>query len=264
MLNTIDLNYPVPPPTVMDPTAQAVMIWSGCIVVTILLIIAVRMGIKYKTWLPVLFLVAGACNELLEPMVCHLGHCTHAVAGQWTLFETCGRPMPVYIPLAYAIYFGLIWLILYPRYLAGSFTKSFLWKFYVINCLGAFAFEILPLKYGLWVYYDHQAFWFWKTNVPLFWAMVNPVCVLVGFTLICKYHHLMRGWKQLMVIPLSMSGAFMGHFGAGFPYYSAANSAASSLIIDLSGLLSIGFGFLIVWMCIDTLVRKKEPSCWTG
>lgn len=172
------------------------------------------------------------------------------------LFETNGHPIPLFAAVIYSFYFAGVWLIFYPKYLNKSLTGSFIWKVYLGNCVFAFLLEILPLYFGLWVYYGHQALWLGWPTVPLFWTMLNPVCILTGFTLIMRLHYLLSGWKQILLIPLSMSGAIMGHIGTGFPYYSVANSslATTPLIIQLSGVLSIGMGLLIVKVCVDSLV----------
>jgi hypothetical protein len=264
IMNTKQVYFPdylqFPPITLMDPTLQTVTLWASFITLGICLIFAARMGAKYKTLVPVLFFVAGFCNIVLEPFVDRLGHCIFAIQGQLTLFETNGHPIPLFAAVIYSFYFGAIWLILYPRYLKKSLTSSFIWKLYLANCLFAFVLEILPVKYGLWVYYGHQPLWLGPPTLSLFWTMLNPVCILTGFTFITRLHYMLRGWKQILLIPLSMSGAIMGHIGAGFPYYSVANSSlnTSPLIIQLSGILSIGMGLLIVKVCIDSLIGERK------
>ena len=257
-MNTLQVNYPVAPETVMDPVAQSWAIGIGVVGLVISLIIGGRMSVKYNTVLPLLFPIAGFFCSILEPIVCILGHCVHAVSGQLTLFETNGRPIPLHLSLAYALYFGPVWMALFKRAVDHGLTNNFLWKAYAGTAVFAVLFEILPVQYGLWMYYDRQALWLWKGTVPLFWAFCNPVNMWVSFALILKYRHLLTGVRSLLLIPLTQVGVYMGAMGAGFPYFNAANSTASQAMIELSGIASVLLGLGIVAACNQSLVASSK------
>ncbi len=255
---TMEVNYPVAPPTVMEPVAQNWALGIGIAGFVISMLLGARMSMKYKTLLPVLFPVAGFCASILEPVVCILGHCIHSVAGQMTLFETNARPIPIHLSLAYALYFGPVWMVLFQRAITHGLTKSYLWKAYAGTVVFAVLFEIAPVQFGLWGYYDKQALWVFKGTVPLFWAFCNPVNMWVSFTLIMKYRHLLTGIRSLLIIPLTQAGVYMGAMGAGFPYFNAANSTASQLQIELAGLMSVALAFAFIGACNKILAGASN------
>jgi len=56
----------------------------------------------------------------------------------------------------------------------------------------------------------------------------------------------LKGLAQLLLIPLAISGAFMGHMGSGFPMYNAMNADPPHWVIELSGLMTIGMALVLV------------------
>ena len=255
---SMEVNYPVAPSTVMDPVAQNWALGIGIVGFIVCLIVGARMAIKYKTPLPLLFPIAGFCNSILEPVVCILGHCVHSVSGQMTLFETNARPIPIHLSLCYALYFGPVYMVLFQRAVTHGLTRSYLWKAYFGAAIFAVLFEIAPVQFGLWSYYDKQALWVWKGTVPLFWVLCNPVNMWVSFALILKYRHLLTGFKSLLIIPLAQVGVYMGAMGAGFPFFNATNSSASQMMVEAAGLMSVALAFAMIGACNQSLVANSQ------
>lgn len=71
----------------MPAAAQDIALWLCVTILAVFVVIAVRMSAKHKTLLPVLFLIAGFCTIVLEPIACHLGHAFHPEIGRFTLFK---------------------------------------------------------------------------------------------------------------------------------------------------------------------------------
>ncbi len=244
---------PAPVGAVMPAAAQEIVLWIAIVALGAFLLLGLQQSIKHRSALPLLFFVAGFVTILLEPMCTNFGHAIHPEIGQISLFKTFDRAIPWHIATIYSFYFGGVYLFMFRRIRENGFTRDFVWKSYLSICALAYAIEIVPVHIGLWVYYPPQALWVWSGGMPLFWTFVNAACIFMGLTLIKVFYPLMQGWKQLLVIPLSAMGAIMGHFGAGFPYYHAANSAASPMLVELSGLASVGLAFLIVFLCTRLL-----------
>jgi hypothetical protein len=84
-----------------------------------------------------------------EPIVGLLGLCWHPRAGQWQLFETFGRPIPVWAALGYALVFGMMSVLLALVRRAASYRQ--LWggmvAFWVVD-----AVELPLLNAGMYVY----------------------------------------------------------------------------------------------------------------
>ena len=255
---THTLDYPSAPyDAIMPADAQHVVLWIAGIVLAGFFAVALWQAMKQKSALPVLFLVAGFCTILLEPLVTHMGHAVHPEIGQINLFKTADRAIPWHIAMIYSFYFGGVYMFLLPKLLSEQVTRAFVWKAYFAICVLAYLIEIVPVQIGLWVYYDHQALWIWRGGMPLFWTFVNAACIFFPMALMKLLSPSLTGVGQLLVIPLSMMGANMAHFGAGAPYYNAVNSAASPMLIELSGVASVALAFLVVHICAVMIARPQ-------
>jgi len=252
---TIETNYPGPPVDAVLPAGpHEVILWITLAVLAACLLIALKVSLREKTALPVLFLLAGFCTIPLESLVCHLGHAWHPVIGQNTLYTSYGVSVPVYIALIYSFYFGGAYLAMYSR-LQGKqpFTAAWVWKAYFVTCALAYLIEVVPLQLGMWIYYDKQALWLWHGGMPLFWTFVNAACIFGGLTLIRFFMPVLRGWKQILVVLLSPVGVIMVHLGTGFPFYMATNSDASQSMVELGGAVSVALALLMVAACTRVL-----------
>lgn len=251
--------YPQAPlDAVMPAAAQEIVLWIAIVALAGFFIVSLVQASRTKSLLPPLFLVAGFVTILLETLVTHMGHAVHPEIGQITIFKAADRAIPWHIVLIYSFYFGAVYMFMFERIRNATFTRAFVWKSYFFTCALAYCIEIVPVQIGLWVYYDHQALWLWKGGMPLFWTFVNAGCIYMALTLIKLFYPIMKGWKTLLVIPLSAMGAQMGHFGAGFPYYNAVNSAAPVWLIELSGLVSVSLALLIAFLCSRLLATDTS------
>lgn len=252
-------DYPQAPfDAVMPAAAQEIVLGIAIVALGGFFILSLIQALRTKSFLPPLFLVAGFVTILLETLVTHMGHAVHPEIGQISIFKAADRAIPWHIVLIYSFYFGAVYMFMFERIRNGTFTSAFVWKSYFFTCALAYCIEIVPVHIGLWVYYDHQALWLWKGGMPLFWTFVNAGCIYMALTLIKLFYPILKGWKALLVIPLSAMGAQMGHFGAGFPYYNAVNSAAPIWLIELSGLASVGLALLIAFMCSRLLAADTS------
>jgi hypothetical protein len=235
--------------TAMPAATQHAVLWIAALVLAGFVLIAAWKCLQQKTALPLLYLVAGFCTILMEPLVTHMGHALHPFVGQIMLFKTADREIPWHAALIYSFYFGGVYLFLMPKLLHPNVTSRFVWKSYFVICILAYLLEVVPVQLGLWVYYDRQALWFWRGGMPLWWVFVNAACIFWPMALMKIMRPCLVGAGQLLVIPLSVMGANMAHFGAGVTFYNAANSAASDWLVELSGVASVGLALLIVYIC---------------
>jgi hypothetical protein len=242
----------------MPALAQNIALGFGALAIVTLLVLAARQCMHYRSAVPVLFLVAGFCTVAQEPIVGVLGHGAHPTIGQISLFSALGRSIPLHIGMVYCFYYGSMYILLYPRLMAGTITAAFAWKLFWATVFGAFVFEVIPLQAGLWVYYDPQALWVWRGGMPVFWVVANAVSLMVPLTLIKVFLPACTGWKQWLVVPLSPMGAIMGHVGTGFPFYIAANAEVSQWLVELAGCVSVALGLLAVSVCARVLASAKE------
>ena len=85
-------------------------------------------------------------------------------------------------------------------------------------------------------------------TAPPTWSFLYATGELFGGCLIMFLLPELRGIKQALVLVLAPMGAFMGHLGAGFPFYNAINADVSPLVMNLSALFSIGLCLVAWWI----------------
>ncbi|MDB5971496.1 MAG: hypothetical protein JWQ90_3946 [Hydrocarboniphaga sp.] len=252
----LSVNFPVPPEASIPQGLQTVFLYATIFAVVGVLIAAMVMARRYRSAVPVLMVVAGFAAILLETIVTFLGHAIHPAPGQITLFQAVDRAIPWHIALGYTAGFGIFYLTLYPKMVGQSLTRPYIWKTVLITAVCYFLGEAYPVSHGLWIYYDYQPLWLWHGTAPLTWNILNSCCMLMGATLMYVTLPHLKGWKQILIVPMGPMGALMGHAGAGFPMYNAMNTDWPHWVLELSGVATIAMALLLVWICGLLLTRR--------
>lgn len=255
MANQLTVDFPVPPELVIPATLQNVFLSITIVLAAAVTCVAAVMSVKRRSAVPLLMVVGALAAILMEPVVTFLGHAVHPKAGQIIMFETVNRAIPWHIGLGYMAGFGIFYLILYSKFVAGTLTAGTIWKTTLVTALCYFLGEAIPVQQGLWAYYEYQPLWLWKGTAPPTWNILNATCMLTSTTLMFIALPHLKGIAQLLLVPLAVAGAYMGHMGAGFPMYNAMNASLPSWAIELSGIASVGMALVIVWICSLVLIQ---------
>ena len=237
-------------------TAIAVVLNLVCLAAGILLYRRTR------SVLPLLVLPAGFVTVVVEATVAHLGYVWHPIIGQTEPYNSYGMSIPVYLGFVYAFYFGLTYLCGLGRAASAPFTKGWLWGAAGLGAIGAFVMEIPVVRTGIWIYYGPQSLWIWKDTLPVCWVFMNVACLFTATTAVLLLRHWLRGWRALGIIPLSPIAAYMGHIGAGFPWYLTANStlADNPLALQASGVVTALLSLFIISACIHLLTTPRRTA----
>lgn len=258
-MNTLSVNFPVPPHTVMPEPLQTIFLWITGIAALGVFLYSFAIAKKYHSAIPVLMVIAAGAAIPLEAIVGFLGHVVHPPEGSIRMFAAVDRVIPWHMFCAYVAGFGVMYLVLFPKMLSGDASHKFVWTTCAVSVTLYILIEIYPVSAGLWVYYDHQPLWLWKGMAPLTWAFMNTACEITGAALMCLLLPYLKGWKQLLIIPLGPIGALMGHLGSGWPMYSIINSSAaqSNLLVQLSGVAAIACSLIIMWICVIIITQRS-------
>lgn len=256
-MNNLIVNFPVAPPMVMPEPLQTVFLWISGIGALLVLLYSIKMSRSYGSAVPLLMVIAAGAAIPLESLVGLLGHVVHPVSGSIKMYEAYTRVIPWHMFFAYVAGFGVMYLVLYPKMVKGNATPRFVWATCGVSVVLYILIEIYPVSAGLWVYYDDQPLWLWKGMAPLTWCFMNTACEITGAALMCLMLPYLKGWKQLLIIPLGPMGALMGHLGSGWPMYTVINSDAHStnLAVQSSGLVTVGLAIFIMWICVVIIAR---------
>jgi hypothetical protein len=260
MANQLIVDFPIAPELVTPATLQSVFLGITIVLAVVVTGIAMSMSMKRRNAAPLLMVIGGLAAILMEPVVTFLGHAVHPKSGQIMMFEAVNRAIPWHIGLGYMAGFGIFYLLLYVKFVAGTLTTRIIWKTTLITALCYFVGEAIPVQQGLWVYYDYQPLWLWHGTAPLTWPILNATCMLTSTTLMFIALPHLKGLAQLLLVPLAIAGAYMGHMGAGFPMYNAMNTSLPAWAIELSGIASVGMALIIIWLCSLVLVQAANAN----
>lgn len=239
------------PEMVMPATPQTVANWLFSGIALVLLALAVEQSLRRKDPTPLVFLVAGAGAAFtLEGLADLLSHFTHAHVGADIGYVAYGRVVPLLVVLAYPGYFGAAYMALYPRMLAGTMTRSFIWKAYFATTVFCYLFEVIPMRLGMWAYLEPQPLYIWKGTLPPHYAFLNAFAIFYSAVFLDKLRTVPQPWRYPVMLIAGPIAPIMAHIAAGQPYYWTMNASLSQTWIHLGGLGSIGTCLLGVWLLI--------------
>jgi hypothetical protein len=256
-----NLTYTLPLPNLVMPQGPQEVIlavFGGGAV--LLVLYAIYQAYSRRSWLPVLFLVAGGFSVLLEPMADVLGNVIHSPVGQINAFQAEGHPVPWHIVLGYVWYYGLLNIILFDRFIARSMTPALWWKTAFWSALAVTAVEQVPIYYGLWVYYGVHPF---KLGImPISMAAPNAASVIIPSLLIYRLMPILKGWRQLLVLSIIPCTVVGTHAGASVPSYTALGQDTANMpmwILEVATLITTAWSLMLIWLGIN-IIHNRFPE----
>jgi hypothetical protein len=189
--------------------------------------IAAGLAVSLHWWrrrgslLPLICLAGGALTMFLEPIidVCWLAFFPRS--GQWVGFEAFGRPMPVWLCLAYVWFFGGQTFVAWLR-LRDDPSPRQVWRTWALFIATDLALEAAGLAFGLYLYYGRQPFD--VGGLPLLAPLVNasvPVMAAVVLHLLVPE---LRGAARLLAVVVVPFTDALGNLGPGLPTFTVLNT----------------------------------------
>lgn len=228
-------------------------------------IVAVALVLSFIDWfrtgrtLVLLLMISGGAIMIFEPMVDTVGACWFP-SNSWTAFSAWGRPMPVWLCLAYFFYFGIATSAIW-KGLQRGLTRRQIWLVFCAAMLGDLIFETVLLTMNPYVYYGHQPLVLGK--FPLGWMAVNAAIPLVLAALIYRFDSYFRGWRTLAVIPLALTTSAAVNAAVGWPSWLVVNTDVGWALTQVGGLATFaaaGAGVKLLADAVASPHTAAEPS----
>ena len=197
---------------------------------------ALRMALSTRDALPVFVMLGGTACVLAEAPVDILGMCYWPEIGQWSVYETFGRQIPLTAAFAYMTFYGGVVLASLQQFRSGA-TYVQICKWFCFWMVMEFTWEPIPIMNGVWTYYGAQPFRLFE--FPLWWPPVNTVGAYSAAFLLFKLLPHLKGAARLLVIPAVVSGDLAGNAVVAWPIWSALNSSAGYAATVPAGLLTL-------------------------
>lgn len=212
----------------------------------------IRLSLRDRDPIPVLCLAGGAVCTLFEPIVDILGLCWYPREGQWTLFETLGRPIPVGVLFGYMWAFGGLTALAH-KVLTEKGTAA-LWKLYPLFIGVSIPFELVANHTGYYVYYGNQPLRILEW--PAWWGPVNFGVPILAAILIARFRPWLTGWRILAVIAILPFADGAMNAGTAWPVWSALNAPdLPTAVVQAAGLLTVSLAVTFVW-----LLTRSAPA----
>ena len=200
---------------------------------------------KERDAVPLLCLAGGAMCVLFEPIVDILGLCWYPRHGQWKLFETLGRPIPVGVLFGYMWAFGGLTAVAYITLRRkGPAAVARLYPWFIGLSI---PFELIANHTGFYVYYGRQPLRI--LDWPAWWGPVNFAVPIVAAVMLVRFRPLLTGPRLLAAaffLPMA-DGAVNG--ATAWPVWSALNAPGLSMVVvQAAGVLTVTLAVFLVWL----------------
>lgn len=204
---------------------------------------AIWLSSRTRDAVPIFILLGGGLAVLAEAPVDILGMCYWAESGQWTVYESFGRRIPLITLFAYTTFYGGVVALTVHQFRTGI-GYARIWKWSLAWMVMEFLWEPVPIHFGVWTYYGAQPFRLF--DFPLWWPPVNTVGAYGAAFLIYKLLPYAKGPGLLLVVPAVIAGDLMGNAAVAWPIWSALNSTAGYAVTVPAGVLTIALcGFAL-------------------
>lgn len=247
------------PPELRDEPVRAAIHWGATIAPSVVLLVAVIVGIRQwrRTGQPLLLavLIGGGLCTLIEPVVDAVGQVYLRERGATLVFSLAGRGMPIWVPPFWAV-FGGLQTYLFCNLLRTRPDRRRYWRVVVTVFSIAVALEVPSTALGLYEYFGHQPFN--PTGMPLWW-LFTYLGGLAAAALIVGQPQWFRGLRVFLIVPLipSAIGAWMA--ATGWPTFLALQSGAGLAVTYPAAVITAGLSTLGVALVAKGFATA-EPS----
>ena len=241
---------PQPPfDSAIDPTVQAWVTGFMAVVAGLALVYALmdwrRSG---KPTFLMLYLGGGAMMAF-EPLVDTVGGCWFPERNSWVAFHAYGRPLPLWLCLAYFFYFGIGVGVTW-RLMRNGLTRMRLWWLFIAGILGDFVLEATLLHFDTYVYYGWQPLV--VLNFPLWWGAVNSLIAMVAGAVVYRFETYLRdGARQMLIIPITVSVSAALNTVAGWPSWFVINTEVGAALTQAGGVLTYALSLWFMDMVVS-------------
>ena len=257
---------PQPPfATAIDPTVQSWVTGFMALATVLALIYSLlHWRNSGKPTFLMLFLGGGAMMAF-EPLVDTVGACWFPEHNAWVVFSAYGRPLPLWLCLTYFFYFGIgvgvTWQLM-----RRGLSRGQLWALFLGGIVGDFVLEATLLHFDTYYYYGWQPLVLLK--FPLWWGPVNSLITMLAGAVVMRFEsYLTSGWRQLLIVPVTLTVSAAGNTIAGWPSWLVINTDVGLAWTQAGGLATFALAAWFMWMVVEsvaqgTVADARSPATW--
>jgi hypothetical protein len=233
----------------LNPTTQAILTDLSWALTAVLLVIAIRMGVRQRTPFYALLVLAALVGAFAEPLydVAMMLY-FYSTPGMWTHFTAFDIPQPIWTHSGYVVLYAAPAIYIAHQIGRRMMTHRTLFVWAGITLIESAAFEIIGINGGLYSYWGPHVFRIFQ--YPLVIGVLEAAQVIVfavAASQLCA--RCTTQWQLLGLFVLFPCTFFMANFGAGWPTIIAVHlKHTSTPVIAAATVVSIGLAVMLVRM----------------
>lgn len=231
----------------LNLTAQAILNYASWGLTAVILVLAIRMGLRERTPFYVYMVFAAAIGAFGEPLydVAFMLY-FYSTPGMLTHFTAFDIPQPIWTHSGYVVLYAVAAVYFAREIWRGTVTRKKLFIFAAVELAMSAAFEIFGINAGTYSYWGPHVLRIF--NYPLVIGILEAAQVIC-FTVVASQlrARVTASWQLLGVFVIFPVTFFGANFGAGMPTIIALHvKGTSTALIMTCSLLSIALAVALV------------------
>ncbi|MFZ3295777.1 hypothetical protein [Mycobacterium sp.] len=238
----------------LNLTTQAILTDLSWALTAVLLVIAIRMGVRERTPFYALLVLAALVGAFAEPLydVAMMLY-FYSTPGMWTHFTAFDIPQPIWTHSGYVVLYAAPAIYIARQIAHRMMTQRTLFVWAGVTLLESASFEIIGINGGLYSYWGPHVFRIFQ--YPLVIGVLEAAQVIVFAVAASQLRaRCTAQWQLLGLFVLFPCTFFMSNFGAGWPTIIAVHlKDTSTAVIAAATVVSIGLAVMLVRMSASFL-----------
>ncbi|MCK9282831.1 MAG: hypothetical protein M0P39_00930 [Rhodocyclaceae bacterium] len=238
----------------LNLTTQAVLTYGSWALTVVLLTIAVKKDVRYRSPFFTFLILAGMVGALAEPLYDVGFMLLFYVPGIWSTFSAFGIPQPVWAYSGYVVlYTGTAMFIC--EQIRSGLTPRGLYAWAGIELLMSMTFEIVGIQGGAYTYWGPHAFRIF--DYPLAIGVLESAQVICFSLAAAELRRRTSSTAALLgLFALFPCTFYLANFGAGAPLIISLHlDNPSPTLVTICSAISIFFALLLIHGATKLLPR---------
>jgi hypothetical protein len=245
----------------LNLTMQAILTDVSWALTALLLVVAIWMGVRERTPLYALMVLAAGVGAFAEPLYdVAMALYFYSTPGMWTHFTAFDIPQPIWTHSGYVVLYAAPAIFIARQIAKGAMTRRALYVWAGIALIESAVFEIVGINGGLYTYWGPHVFRI--VQYPLVIGVLEAAQVMCFAVAASLLRARCTGQWQLLGLFVLFPFTFFGaNFGAGWPAIIALHlEHTTTALIAAATVLSIGLAVILVRMCASFLPALSPLS----
>ena len=245
----------------LNLATQAILTDLSWVLTAVLLVIAIRMGMRERTPFYALLVLAALVGAFAEPLydVAMMLY-FYSAPGMWTHFTAFDIPQPIWTHSGYVVLYAAPAIYIARQIAHRVMTQRTLFVWAGVTLLESAAFEIIGINGGLYSYWGPHVFRIFQ--YPLVIGVLEAAQVIVFAVAASQLRaRCTAQWQLLGLFVLFPCTFFMTNFGAGWPTIVAVHfKDTSTPVIAAATVMSICLAAVLVRAAASSLPRSPSDA----